>query len=284
MARTIAVIQQQMLDSIAADPVLGPALTSTSKRAIYTLFTFIMAVAISIHEQLMDIFTSNVETIAATAAPATPAWLQAQIFKFQYSDVNPQIIQFINGAPTYPVVDPTLRIITQCSVTTTAANIVQIKCAVGTPPGSFASPQIDALKAYVNPPFGIGIAGVTYKITSAPADNLYIAAKIYFSGSYAPVIQATVIAAINLFLSTIPFNGVMKLSDLELAIKSVPGVTDVFFINVQARAFDTTFGSGTSLVAAQIEVARLWDTVSGYIIQETTAGQTFANSLNFIAE
>ena len=67
MARSVSLIQQQMLDNIAADATLSTLLTSTSKRAVYRLFTFIVAVAINALEQLIDIFTASVEATAAAA-------------------------------------------------------------------------------------------------------------------------------------------------------------------------------------------------------------------------
>jgi hypothetical protein len=288
MARTTSVINQQILDSITADTTLAPLLTSTSKRAIYRLFAFIVAVAINFLEQLMDIFTLNVETVAATAAPGTPAWLQAQLFKFQYSDTSPQVIQFINYAPAYPTVDPTLCIISRASVNTTVANQVEIKVATGSTPAALTSTQLDALKAYINPPNGIGTTGITYNVSSSNSDKLYVQATIYYSGDYAAVIQANVIAAINNFLAVQSdvnhFNGKMKLSDLELAVRNVAGVNDVVMVNVQARPDAVAYGSGTYLIQAQQVLSRLWSTVSGYIVSETVTGHTLADSLTFIAE
>lgn len=284
MARPILIIQQQILDGIAADGTLSPLLTSASKRAIYRLFAFIVATAINFLEQLIDFFTASVEFIAATAAPATPAWIQAQIFLFQYSATVPQVIQLINFAPSYPVVDPTLRIVTRCSVTTTVANQVQIKVAKGSVPAALITAELDALKAYINPPFGIGIAGVTYNITSGNSDKLYVQAQIYYQGNYSAVISDAVIAAINTYLSSLPFNGKMKLSDLELSVRAVPGVNDVLMTNVSARPDSIAFGSGTFLIQSQAVISRLWNTVSGYIVPETTGGQTLADTLTFIAE
>jgi hypothetical protein len=288
MARTISTIEQQILDSITADATLSPLLTSTSKRAIYRLFAFIVAVAINLLEQLMDIFTADNESTAAKAAPATPAWLQAQIFKFQYSDTTPQVIQFIDYAPAYPTVDTTLQIISRASVTTTVANQVQIKVATGATPAALSGAQLDGLKAYINPPNGIGIAGITYNVTTAEADKLYIQATIYYSGDYSAVIQANVKAAINNFLAVQSdvnhFNGKMKLSDLELAIRNVEGVNDVVMVNVKARPDAIAFASGTYLIQSQQVLSRQWSTVSGYIVAETTVGSTLDDSLTFVAE
>jgi hypothetical protein len=281
MARQISEIQQQMLDNIAADSVLSPLLTSTSKRAVYRLFTYVVAVGINALEQLMDIFTADVEAVAAAAAPATPAWLQDQIFKFQYSATTPQVVQLINFAPAYPVIDETLQIITRCSVTTNLSNSVIIKVATGEPPAALSSPQLSALQSYVTQ---IGVAGVVYNVISQASDKLYVQANVYYQGQYSAVIQADVIAAIENFLAAIPFNGQVKITDLEDAITAVEGVTDVVLVNVRARADGTAFASGSYLVQNQQTISRLWGTVAGYMVGETTTGNTLNNSLTFIAE
>ena len=229
MARQISQIQQQILDSVAGDSVLSPLLTSTSKRAIYRLWAYVVAVAINALEQLIDIFKASVEATAAAASPATATWLQAQILKFQYSASNPPVIQLINFAPAYPVVDSSLRIISRCSVTTTKSNQVLIKVATGTTPAALSAPQLAALQSYVA---AIGIAGVNYVTTSSASDKLYIQANIYYQGQYSGVISANVILAINNFLASIPFNGRVMISDLENVIKAVTGVNDVVLVNV----------------------------------------------------
>lgn len=281
MARQISEIQQQMLDNIAADPVLGSLLTSTSRRAIYRLWTYIVAVAINTLEQLMDIFSAKVEAIAATAAPATATWLQAQILKFQYSDTNPQVVQLINFAPAYPVVDESLRIITRCSVTTNLSSQVLVKVATGEPPAALTSAQVAALQSYLGE---IGIAGVVYNVISQASDKLYVQANIFYQGQYSAVIKANVIAAIEAYLSALPFNGQVKITDLEDAITGVEGVNDVVLVNVRARANGTVFASSSYLVQNQQTLSRLWNTIAGYMVGETTSGNTLNDSLTFIAE
>jgi hypothetical protein len=281
MARPISLIQQQILDYIAADETLGPLLTSTSKRAIYNLLSYVVAVAINILENLMDIYQAALEAIAASAAPASGSWLQAQILKFQYSADVPQIVQLINFAPQYPVVDSSLCIVSRCSITTNLANSVLIKVATGNPPAALSSDQLAALQSYVNV---IGVAGVTYQVQSLSADLLYVNAQVFYQGQYGSGIQQAVITAINTFLSQLPFNGRMRISDLEEAIRQVPGVTDVLLMNVQARSATTTFGAGTFLVSANQVASRYWDTVAGYMIGENTGGNTFADTLIFIPE
>lgn len=286
MARSTATIQAQILDNIAADTTLAPLLTSTSKRAIYRLLAYIMAVAINVLEQLIDVFTTNAEATAAAASPATAAWLQKQVLAFQYSDAVPQVIQFTPGqAPYYPTVDASLQIITRCSVKTTVANNVLIKVATGSTPTALTTAQLNALKSYIQPPFGIGMAGINYNVTSAGADRLYIQANIYYQGQYSGSIATNVSAAITTFLSAIPFNGQVKLSDLEITIRQVSGVSDVEFINVSARAATDDFATGSSaLVLNQTALSRTWATLAGYIIPEDTTGNTLSDTLTFVAE
>lgn len=281
MARSVSEIQTQMLDNIAADATLGTLLTSTSKRAIYRLYTYIVAVGINALEQLIDIFTVSVENTAASASPATASWLQNQILQFQYSATNPQILQLINFAPAYPTVDATLRIISRCSVTTNLSNQVVIKTATGTTPAALTTDQLSALQSYVNL---IGIAGVNYLCTSSASDKIYVQANIFYQGQYSSVISANVQAAIVSFLANIPFNGKVKVSDLETVIRSVTGVNDVVLVNVRTRDDSTALSSASYLVQNQQVIGRQWATIAGYIVAETTTGSTLADSLTFIAE
>jgi hypothetical protein len=281
MARSIATIQKQITDAVAADPVLSTKLTSTSKRAIWRLWTFITAVAVNLLEQAIDVMTAIIEGLVAIAAPGTPTWIQAQVFNFQYSATTPQVAQLINFAVVYPIVDPTLRIITRCSVTTDVNNIVTIKVAKGDPPQALSGPELAALQSYINV---AAVAGVSYNCVSLDADRLYVQADIYYVGLYSSVIQADVIAAINAYISGIPFNGRIKVSDLELAMKAVAGVEDVVFHNVVARAAATPYGSGTALVTGNTLASRYWPTLAGYAISEDTVGATLADSLTFIPQ
>jgi hypothetical protein len=279
MARSIAQIQSQMIADIQADPTLS-GLTSTSKRSIWQLWTYIFATGIFILESLIDVFKSEIETKLLSAAPASSAWLQYQIFKFQYSATVPQVLQIINYVPSYPTIDTTLRIISRCSVVTTLANQVLIKVATGSIPTALNSSQLSALQNYVQQ---IG-ATVSYTVTSSNADQIYIGATIYYQGQYSAIISQNVILAINNYLASLPFDGQLKISDIEQSIRSIAGVNDCVLNNVLARADITPFASATYLVQNNTWVSRTWKTIAGYIIPETTTGQTLANSLTFIAQ
>jgi len=274
MARSVATIQSLMINDVNTNI---PALTSTSKRAIWRLWTFVIASAIFLLESLIDVFQTSVEATAAAAPAASAAWLQNQILLFQYDAATPQIVQLVNFAPVYPTVDATKRIISRCSVTTTIAGQVIAKVATGNPPAALTSLQLSALQSYVNT---IG-ATINYVVTSANPDQLYVGGTVSYDGQYSEIIQETVITAISNLLAALPFNGQLKVSDIELAIRAVPGVNDVFLTNVAARADGTPFGQATYLIQNQLQYSRVWNTIAGYMIPETTGGQTLSDSLNF---
>lgn len=290
MARTVAQIQATIVAAIAADGTLPAAIRaqaaafdpnaslSTSRRAWWLLMTYVVASAQGVEEQLMDSFKADIELLAATVPPGTPPWVQSKILQFQYDETNPQIIQLIDLVPQYLPVIVEDQIITRCSVTTDLSGNVTIKVAKKNPPVALTVDELAALQDYINT---IGFAGITYTCTTANADQLYLSMNLFYKGQYSAVIQANVIAAINAFLASIPFDGDMLLSDLEGAIKAVAGVVDVVFLNVGARP-DANPLSMANLVSNSQIVNRVWNTVSGYIIGEASIGNDFASTINFI--
>ena len=287
MARKIEEINQYIVDQLVinfatAGITIDP--TSWSKRNMLRALCYTIAAGQSVLEQLQDLFIQNVEAIADRAPAASPKWVQDKMFKFQYSATNPQVISLIETAPQYPVVNSALCIITACSVTSNVSNETLIKVAKGSPFAALSSLEKAAAQGYINT---IGVAGINYVVVSLSSDKLYIDADIYYQGQYAAVIQATMIAAIEAWfvsLATNQFNGAAEMSDLEGVMRNVPGVNDVVLKNVRGRANTDLFSAGIDLVLNSTVIQRKWQTIAGYIGQETTVGHTFADSLNFIVE
>jgi len=287
MSRSVNDIQAQITTVLTTNlAAVGITIDPTkwSKRNMLRVLCFAFATCCATLEQLMDTLQLSLEITASQSAAATPQWIQAQMFAFQYSDTNPQIIQLINTIPQYPVVDSTLKIISACSVTSTIANQVNIKVATGTPFVALSSSQLSSAQGYIN---AIGVAGIIYSVVSLNSDKIYIQADIYYQGQYASVIQSSMIDAINAWFSLLAvtnFNGAVEMSDLEGIMKSVPGVNDVVLKNVIARQDTDAFSSGTFLILNSAIIQRKWVTIAGYIAEEITPGETFTDSLNFIAE
>jgi hypothetical protein len=279
MARSAESIRQLMDVQQAAETSLS-VLNNPSQTSVFNLEKDVIAEVTNLHEQTWDELQSVLEAEIASAAPASPLWIQDQVFKFQYDLSNPQVLQLINFAPAYPTVDESLRIITRCSVNTDLNKLVKIKIARSEPPVPINALQYASLTGYLN---NILPAGITFNLVNLASDKLYVEAEVFYQGEYTATIQANVEAAINNYLATIPFNGKISVSAVEDAIQGVAGVSDVRIDIIKARQDSTAFASATTIfssVSSAVGVnARYWDTISGVITEETTGGETFADKI-----
>lgn len=281
MARSISTIIALMDAEQAAQTGLS-GLNSVSNSAIYTLWKYIVAVQMYFQETLWDIFKVDLETIVTNAAVGTNQWFKSKMFLFQYDATTPQVLQVdSNFAVNYTTIDATKRIVTRCAVKTTASRTVLIKLAKSEPPVALSAPELVAANAYVD---DLSFAGINYIISSTASDKLLVDASIYYDGQYSAVISVNVITSINTYLANIDFDGSFKLSALVDAIQSTTGVTDVVLNNVAIRPNSVAFASTTYLVQGKTTIIPVYPTNAGYVTEETTAGQTFTDKLNFIAQ
>lgn len=280
MARTIDEIQQEIINKIESTTELS-GLTSQSTRSIWRLFTRVVAYIISLFEQKNDIFKAEIEDLINVSIPNTTAWTQNRVFKFQYDATTPQVVTLENLIPTYPAINDDLKIVTRCSVKVDLSNNVRVKVAKNEPPEALTSTERDSLQDYVNV---IGTAGINYIVSTSNSDKLFVNADIYYQGQFSSIIADNVVEAIESYLSDIPFDGQVLMSDLERTIRTVTGVKDVVLKNVKARADGVLLANAVNLVLSNAVTLRKWDTVSGYIVGETTASNTLYDTLNFIPQ
>lgn len=284
MSRSINLIQAQILNSVANDPTLS-ALNSSSLVAIYRLWAFIVAASLVSEEQLNDLFVAQVENQLTLLPPATPNWIQGKSFEFQYNDIIPQVIQFdtTTFVPKYPTVVPAYRLITNCSVTSVPPARVIVKVAKGSTsstPQPLTTTELQSFQNYWNT---IKPAGINYNCVSEAADRLASEYKIYYQGGYSSVIQATLLAAYKNYLFNIPFGGVIKKIDIDMALRNVPGVVDLYCEAMTARPNTTAFGGGTRLCLTNTVLTPEYTTSAGYIIDETESGWDFLSNLTLVA-
>lgn len=287
MARSVSDINSQIVTSLVTNfASIGITIDPNrwSKRNMLRAICFAFASVDAYIEQLMDTLKASIEATSSRSAAASPLWIQAQMFRFQYSATNPQILQLIDTVPQYPLVDPALRIITGCSVSSTTPNEVTIKVAKSNPFETLTGDEINSVQGYINL---IGTAGINYSIVSLDSDKIYIQANVYYAGQYAAVIATSVKDAIRSFLqniSVVNFNGSLKMSDLESTIRAVVGVNDVLLVNVRGRDNASDFASGIDIIKDATTIQRQWYPIAGYVGEETTSGKTFDDTLTFIAE
>jgi hypothetical protein len=273
---TIEDIKKRMTLKLLSTPPFLTINMSPSNVALWSKFMDVVSSEVHYMEQLLNDFETEIEGIIAGVTTPTDQWWQAKALEFQYTTdpANQQVIKIDlkTFAPAYPVIIPSYRIIKNASAKTLPNNVVQIKVTKG---GVILdSPELAAFKAYCET---ICPGGVNFDVINELPDRLGLTAEIFYNGQYSAVIPANVIAAINTFLKTIPFNGVVKISELEDSIQAVEGVTDIVISSVSARRLITSYASRTIL-------SRYWQTYAGEIIQEDDAGHTFNDTLTFTAE
>lgn len=289
MARSLEVITQDIKTQIrtysSLDGFKFPEDTPAgSKVGVFNLMIDTVAISIYTFEVIMDGLKSDIQTIADAAPSGNAKWVQGQILKFQYGDV----IQLVNYVPTYPVIDTTKQIITQCAVKDAGNGNIYIKVAKGTatPYSPLSAPELSALRDYyygTSSSQGVGFAGVKAIFISLNPDRLYVQANIFYLGQYGSVtVKAAVIAAINSFLSTFNlgnFDGRLYVIRLIDAIQAVPGVSRVTLTGLSGRAATVAYGLGVT-----IDFQGFYDTVAGHIISEDTAGQTLDDQITMTQE
>ena len=287
MARSVAEINTIIVNNLvtqfaSAGITINPVTWST--RNLLRLICYTVAIAQATLEQLWDVAIATMTAIQEKAIAGSYAWLQDRIFKFQYSPTVPQLLVMSSGYPVYANIDPTLRIINACAITSTISNQVNVKVATGSPLAALTTAQKNALTAYLG---NIGIAGITYNVISKTSDKLYVEATIYYQGSYSAIIQTNVIDGITDYLTNLSktrFGGDILMSDLEVFVRGIDGVTDVVFERVSCRTNAQSLFAGIDLILGADLINRKYVIDAGYMIPETTVGSTFADKLTFIAE
>lgn len=242
MARTVTEIHNGMLVDIASNEVLSTYLTSNSIYAIFRLFTFIIASALSIHETYFDVHTKEVDERLANEKHGTLPWYRTMALKFQYGF---NLIQdkdyFDNSGATDEQIEAS-KIIKYSAVNESEDQsrvIIKIAGEVNGELSDFEdSTQVEAIVSYFN---RIRIAGTTVTVINYKADQLYLNIQIKrdalvlndngmskLTGKY-PVNEA-----LNEFMKELKFNGELQLSALIDKIQLIPGVLDVTLLSAQS--------------------------------------------------
>jgi len=286
MARSLATIKSEIKTEIrnysSLDNFLFPE-DGGSQVSVFNLLITVVAAAILTFEALHDIFKADLTAISNASISGNQKWLQQQMYNWQYGDI---ILLDDNYSPYYAVEDDTKKIVTQCAVVD--GNPVIIKVGKGTHPSitALSAAELTAINDYyygTSVQEGIGFAGVSATFISSLPDRLYVEADVYYAAQYvAADVKTNVIAAINSFLSTFQdenFNGVLFVIKLTDAIQTVTGVSRVDYASIKGRPQSVALGS-----ASEVDLQGYYQTYSGSIIEEDTAGSTFADKITMVPE
>jgi hypothetical protein len=182
----------------------------------------------------------------------------------------------------YPTINTANQILTRCAVITAPNRTVLIKVAKGNPPTPVSVGELAELQSYVetfNP------AGIAFTLINDNSDKMEVAATIYYNGQYSAVIATNVVAALNSYMANLPFNGVISTQAVVDAIQAVEGVISVSLARILVRKHSVAYGAGVTLYNLSTGVdAVQYQTIAGYVVEETTATHTFADTLSYIVQ
>ena len=240
MAREIGVIQQEMLDKISINPNLQD-LNSTSKVAIYRLFTYIIAAAIWSLEKLFDIHKTEIDTAIYEYKPGTSRWYRNMALAFQYGfNLLPDDDQFDNTGYSDEQI-ATSKIIKYCSIREgIESSRVVIKIA-GETSDNLHELSNSELISFTNYMKEVSYAGVKLTIINNPADKLLVTMDVYVnalifdtSGTNILTGEKTVELALKSYIKNLPFDGELIINDLIAYLRAVEGVNNVNIIQAQS--------------------------------------------------
>jgi len=249
MARTIRQIHDGMLTDIASNEVLSVALTSNSMYAIFRLFTFILATAISIFETFLDQHVFEVDTKIYNQKSGRPSWYKTMALQFQYGfDLVPDKDYFDNGNATEEQIEAS-KIIKYAAVNESEDEsrlIIKIAGEVGGVLTDFTEPaQVEAITAYFKE---IKYPGKITIINYKP-DKLYLNLKIKRdvlvltdTGMNKLDANYPIVEALQEFMKELPFDGDLKLSSLIDKVQKVPGVLDATLLSAETAWIDPALG------------------------------------------
>jgi len=223
MARSIT----DIYNSILAEKQKYNLPTNNRPTSIWNRFAYIFAVATNSLEQNFDVFKSELTEISNQSSYGSKNWLRNNILDFQYDATTPQVVSFDTNTYKfgYATVDTTKRIITQCSIRTSSNRSVVAKVAKGDPLTFLSNLEKTALNDYLNT---ICPAGQNVNILSVEGDHLQINIIVKYRGQYVGSnIETQVTNSINNYLNNINFDGILYVSDIIEAGKSIEGVVDV---------------------------------------------------------
>jgi hypothetical protein len=261
----IVAIRADIFGQVSNDQDLA-ALNSTSRTAIWQLIIDVVAFVMWLLHANWIRYEQKLRTAAANAIPHTARWYAQKAKEFQLGDS----LTAATGVVVYPVLDISKQIVKQSAVREQNGKLL-IKAAKATGANIVPLSAVELMnfEGYMRQ---ISDAGVQIICISAAPDLLQLRLDIYYNAIVS--IEQQVFAAINQYLSALPFDGVFRKTGLVDAIQSVLGVVDVKIIVCEASI---NYVSAPQFIPVDV----YYETIAGYM--RIDANFPLVNQLNFIA-
>lgn len=268
MARSISEINENILNDISNTAELS-TLNSNSKTAVYRLLTYIISVAIWVHENLWDQARTELETMVNYAIPGGIKWYRQKALEFQLGDSLQPLANF----QVYTIIDESKKIIKYSSATeSNGAVVIKVAKEDNGIPQALNNDEYSAFLAYMSE---IKFAGTKLYVRSGSGAVLTIVANIYINPlyitangqqvgntSFKPVEDV-----IQNYLVNLTWDGIFYISSLVDAIQQVQGVVDVVIDSV------STVDNNQS-----VQIERIYEPYNGYFTISDFSGITYTPS------
>ncbi|MCW3467646.1 hypothetical protein [Chitinophaga nivalis] len=248
MARTINEIQEDIIRQVKASHTLAP-LNSTSKTAVWRMWTYIVAVSTWALENLFDQHKVEINTLINEKAPHSLRWYANKAKEFQYgSELLKDEDYYDNTGLTTEQVQER-KIIAYSAVTEQSKGLrLKVARVVNGDLNALLPVQLAAFREYMS---RIKDAGVNpLHIESKEPDSLKLTLHVYFN----PLVlnangyrldgtsrEQPVRTQVKEYLKNQPFNGTLVLAYLIDALQQVDGVVIPHITQAQARYGDLPY-------------------------------------------
>ena len=201
-------------------------LSSDSTVSPWRLFARLFAYAAMVQQALWDRYRLDVIALSRDGHYGTRWWYIAKAKAFQMG--HTLVMTSLDGG--YAVDDPAARIITHAAVAE-RANLVQVKVAKGlTAPLQKLTPEeLAAVNDYFQ---HLRPTVQVIAITGDPDSVKITGTVVYDPETPIMAVQSAVKLALDAYLITLDFGGVLRIQDMRSAILAVTGVVDVVFDQV----------------------------------------------------
>ena len=271
MARTIEQIAATIIAEKDNHPELAE-LNSPSQTAIWRLWVYVIAACVWVHESLWDLFREEIEARISQSVVGSLQWYREKALLFQYDNTQPYYLFFdAENRPGYAAINPSHRIIKYAATVEGFNSVVVVKVAKSDASGMpipLSTAELTSFKDYM---LAVKFAGTRLQCLSLPADKLIVDATVYYD-PIAPlsIVSSRVENAINTYLRTLEFNGLVYIERIQDAIQKVEGV-----ISVQMNTVEVDYGTGATTIN------RLHQSLAGYCIIHPA--HPLSTSLTYIA-
>ena len=263
MARTIQEIRRSISEAFIADSTIQAGYKLTpgktfeeqfSKVSLEAILFWVFASAIYTLEVLFDEYRMEVKELVAEAEPHTLRWYARKAKEYLHGRVLLPYSDKYDLSGLSPENMDKLRIV-RFAVASEYGNVVYIKVAGATDEGKpkvLADDVLIPFRAYIHQ---VKDAGVPIRVISSPGDELKLSLDVYLqptllSPQHKPSedLDKEIRKVIEENITSLPFDGVFRVSDLVVALSIISGVE----ASVVTTASTTPAGTNS------------WQTIVGY--------------------